>query len=328
MSMCAPYHSKRWLLLIGLIGVVIGVILGRPVFDLFSQKPAPTAPGIKLPPPPQELAKPHLDRAERECGRIIGEHLKALDDFFTDAKKNTRRFAEEALSWSSKWRLVADNLPLTSRDRHQKFIRAKFEEYISQEAQLEATVQRIVKRYVADVRSIESKMLVDLRADVADFPSTYVLAQIDANKLQAAYDEAIARAIEATRSDLRADITTELVSTIAGEVLTQVAVRVGVSAGILGTGAASGWVTLGVGVPVALIVDYIVSLVWDWYADPKGNLARDLDNKLDEMHRLIADGSTDVKGLRSLLEDFARERARVRRQAVLSLLRPPLGGTK
>ena len=254
--------------------------------------------------------------------------MKALDGFFADSKKNTRAFADEALSWSSKWRLVADHLPFTRKDRHERFIRQKFEEYVFKQSQLEDAVKQVVKSYLTHVRSIEGKMLVDLRADVADFPSAYLLAQIDENKVQAAFDEAISRAIAATGSSLRADIATELVSIIAGEVLTQVAVRLGVSAGILGTGAASSYVTLGIGLIVSLIVDQIVSWVWDWAADPRGNLAHDLDRKLDQINRLIVDGSNDVKGLRARLQEFARERAGFRRQAVLALLQPQIGGTK
>jgi hypothetical protein len=322
------------LLLLGFVGVVLAVIFGRPLLESFQEKPKSTPPEIKLPPAqtkvpprPEEVAKPHLSRAEQEAERVIEEHVKALDTFFADAKKGTRTFSEEALSWSSKWRLVADYVPFTYGDRHQKFIRSKFEEHIFKADQLEEAVKQVVRSYLAHIRSIESKMLVDLRADVSDFPTAYPLAQLDDKRLQESYDQALSRAIAATGGDLRADIATQLVSFIAGEVLTQVAVRLGVSAGILGTGVASGWATFGIGVVVGLIVDQIVSWVWDWWADPIGNLAADLDKKLDEMNRLIVDGSTDVQGLRDRLKQFARERAATRRTTVLSLLQSP-GGAK
>lgn len=321
-------RSNRGLLAVGFLGVVVAVLLGRPLLNWLREKPAATPPELKLPPPPEKLAEPHLDRAQKEAQRAIDEHVKALDTFFADSKKNTLAFADEALSLRSKWRLAADYVPFTSKDRHQKFIREKFEEYVFKQSVLEDAVKQVVKSYVTHVRSIEGKMLVDLRADVADFPSAYVLAQIDENKVQAAYDEAVSRAVEVTGGDLRAVIANQLVSIIVGEVLTQVAVRLGLSAGILGTGAAAGVATLGIGVGVGLIVDWIVALVWDWWADPKGNLARDLDKKLDEINRLIVDGSEDVKGLRTRLQEFARERAALRRHAVVALLQPQMGGTK
>lgn len=319
----------RWLLLLGFLGVVVAVILGRPLLESVREKPtpAPTSPQVKLPPPPEEVAKPHLGKAEQAAERAIEEHVKSLDTFFADSKKRTHTFAGEALSWSSKWRLVADYVPFTDGDRHQKYIRSKFEEHIFKADQLEEAVKQVVRSYLAHIRSIESKMLVDLRADVSDFPSAYPLAQLDDKRIQESYDQALSRAIAATGGDLRADIAMQLVSTIAGEVLTQVAVRLGVSAGILGTGAASGWATFGIGVVVGLIVDQFVSWIWDWWADPKGNLAAELDKKLDEMNRLIVDGSTDVQGLRDRLKQFARQRAVIRRAAVLSLLQST-GGVK
>jgi hypothetical protein len=320
----------RWLLLLGFLGVVVAVILGRPLLESARERPTspPTPPQVKLPPPPERVAKPHLRVAELEAERAIEEHVKALDTFFADAKKGTRTFAEEALSWSSKWRLAAGYMPFTDGDRHQKFIRSKFEEHVFKADQLEEAVKQVVRSYLAHIRSIESRMLVDLRADVSDFPNTYPLAQLDNKQLQENYDLVLSRAIAATGGDLRADIATQLVSIIAGEVLTQVAVRLGVSAGILGTGAASAWVTFGIGVVVGLIVDQIVSWVWDWWADPRGNLAVELDKKLDEMNRLIVDGSADVKGLRARLKEFAQERSAMRKTAVLSLLQSTAGGSK
>ena len=331
----AARNASTWLLGLGFIGVVIAVVFGRPLLESLQKKPKPTPPEIKLPtahtrvpPSPEEVAKPHLTKAELEAERVIEEHVKALDTFFADSKKSTRAFAGEALSWSSKWRLAADYVPFTNGDRHQKFIREQFEEHVFKPAQLEEAVKQVVKSFLTNMRSIESKMLVDLRADVSDFPTTYPLAELDDKRLQESYDQALSHAIAATGSDLRGDIATQLVSIIAGEVLTQVAVRLGVSAGILGTGAASGWATLGIGVVVGLIVDQIVAWVWDWWADPKGSLAADLDKKLDEMNRLIVDGSTDVQGLRERLKQFARERAATRRTAVLSLLQSAGGGTE
>ena len=105
-----------------------------------------------------------------------------------------------------------------------------------------------------------------------------------------------------------------------GSKWTQVAVRLGISAGILGTGAASGWATLGIGVVVGIIVDQIVSWVWDWWADPTGNLASNLDAKLDEMRTLICDGDSKVEGLRQRFQALATERVKIRETAILDLL--------
>jgi hypothetical protein len=317
------------MLALSLLGVIIAVVAREQISDFFRPRPAsPRPPQIKLPPSPEEFAKPHLSWAEQECERVIDEHVKALDTFFTDSKKNTRPFAGDALSWGSKWRLVIDHVPYTSGGRHEKYVRERFEEYVFTPSQLEDAVKQVVSSYLAHVCSIEGKMLVNLRADVAEFPTAYPIGQLDETKLRATYDEALQQAIDATGKDLQANIGTELVSIITGEVLTQVALRLGVSAGILGTGAASSWATLGIGVVVGLIVDQIVSWVWDWWADPKGNLAAQLDTKLDEINRLIVDGSDNVQGLRAQLRQFGKERSVARSKAVLSVLQSQTGGAQ
>jgi hypothetical protein len=311
--------KRRDVFVIGLVGVAAGVIASTAIHEHFrkeSPKPAKT----KLPPTPPQMVKPHLSWAEQQCERAIDEHVKSVDTFFADSKKNTRGFAEEALGWGSKLRLIADYVPYTKGGRHETFIREKFEEHIFKPQQLENVVKQVVDSYMAHVRSIEGTMLVDMRLDASDFPTSQLFARLDQPRLREQYEAALSRAIEKTGKSLSADVGTELISLIAGEVLTQVAIQMGVSATILGSGATSAWLTLGVGFVVGVIVDQIVSRVWDWYADPTGNLAAVLNEKLDKINHLIVDGSDNAQGLRERLRQFARERAVLRGQAVLSLL--------
>jgi hypothetical protein len=285
----------------------------------------PTAPSPPKLPSAEDLARPHLRWAQGRCARALDAQMASLDGFFRDAKRRTPRFAERALSWSSKWRFVADYIPGTRGDRHQQFLRESFAQHVFEPKRLEAAVREVIAGYLADVRSIENQMLVRLRADLANLPNTALTAAQDHRQLQASFDRAIARAVAATGSSLRADLAGELVSTIAGEVLAQVAVRLGVSAGILGTGAASSWATFGAGLVVALIVDQLVSWVWNKLADPVGDLALELQKKLDELHGLIVWGSQGSWGLRDRLGQFSRQRGRLREAAVLELVRSSLG---
>lgn len=307
--------------------MVIGVIVGRPLINSLLRPATPppatspsNVPPSKDAPAPQALAKPHLDSAKSKTENVIEGRLIPVRTFFDDSKKNTRQFAQVALGWGSKWRLIADHVPFTKGGRHETYIRGQFEQSVFSAQQLEEIVSSAVSEYLSEIRSIENQMLVSLRADVAGFPDAYPIAQLDETQLRTKFDEAIQSAIAATGSQVQADIGTQLVSIIGGEVLTQVAVRLGISAGILGTGAASGWATLGIGVVVGIIVDQIVSWVWDWWADPSGNLAANLDEKLDEMRTLICDGDTKVEGLRQRFQSLAAERAKIREVAILDLL--------
>lgn len=317
--------STKWLYVAGFVGVVGVVILKQPLLENNEAKSivAPTElklsppPALeKLPPTPAELAKPHLDRAQRESERIIGEHIGELDIFFANSKRNTIPFAKTALSWGTKWRLIVDYTPFFEGDRHKMFIRDNFEKYIFNSMQLEVAVKQVVNGYLAHIRSLEGKMIVDLRADMADFPATYTLAELSEENLLKAYNDLLKSTVLVTGNTLHTDISTDLVSIIVGEALTVVAARLGVSAGVLGAGAGSGWATLGIGVVVGLIVDQFVSWIWDWWADPLGNLTHDVNAKLDGINRLLG------QELSARLKEFAKERENSRGQAVLGLFQP------
>jgi len=328
--------SLGWLSAVAFLGVVLGVVLVNSQFGLVLFAPkAPIKPQVDTRPPatrsvpkPEEIAKPHLHRAEQEAARVIDEHLRKLDDFFAQAKKNTHRFAEEALGWGSKFRLIQDSLGLSDGNKHKRFLQDRFEAHFFTPDQLKEEVQKVVQSYLAHLRDIESKMLVALRADLDDFSTDIPIVQLDDRVLQQKYDQAISQIMEATGHDLGANIGVTIVSVITGEVMAHVAIRLGVSAGILGTGASSTWATLGAGLVASIIVESVVSWVWDAIADPRGKLVAELNKKLDEVHRLIADGSSDGKGLRQQLHELAQKRAVVRRQAVLSLLQPNSLGAK
>ena len=310
----------------GILGVLVGLLVPPAALESVDDRPILPAPAIApisgrpAAPSPEEIIRPHLVWAERRSEEVLTEHLRLIDDFFVMAKKGTPEFADRALSFTSKWRLVVDHVPLTRGGRHEKFLRLQFEQHVFRPSQLGGTVEQVVAGYLAQVRSIEGEMLVELRADVADFPETYVVAELDEACWRARYDDALFDTLAATGSDLRSDVAGQVVSLIAGEVLTQVATRLGVSAGILGTGAASSWATFGIGVVVGLIVDQIVAWVWDWYADPTGTLVRQLNSRLDHLNRLIVDGADDVQGLRARLKACAAQRAAIREAALLAIL--------
>lgn len=311
---------------IGLVGVAIGVIARGPMWELIQGAPNSAPPEVHIPPPvtripsPRQAAKEPLAWAEQQTERAIDEQIKSLDGFFSDSKRNTPAFAKDALDMESKWNLLVDYVPFTRGGRHETYIRGRFEKHVFTPEKVEKAVRQVVESYMREVKSIESAMLVQIKKDVSDFPNEYPLATFDKARLEQIYGDAIDHAIEATKQDAVADVSLQAVSVIVGEVLTQVAVELGVSAGVIGTGAALSWETLGIGLVVGVIVDVLISWVWDWYANPKGELAAKVNTKLDDIHHLIVEGSQDVKGLRLRLRELSRERVRLRETAVLDML--------
>ncbi|MGC4004712.1 MAG: hypothetical protein QM811_16980 [Pirellulales bacterium] len=139
--------------------------------------------------------------------------------------------------------------------------------------------------------------------------------------MRAEYEASIARVIADGRRDLVRSAAGEAVSLIAGEVLAQVAVRLGVSAGILGTGAAASPYTLGIGIVVGIIVDQIVGYVWDWAADPRGELSAELNKWFDLIRGGLLEGDAEQPGLRVGFYKYSQERAAARKAAVFEMLK-------
>ena len=63
----------------------------------------------------------------------------------------------------------------------------------------------------------------------------------------------------------------------------------------------------------ALIIDAFISYVWDWWKDPKGELAFKVNTKLDEANSLIKDK------LKERMVEVANKRSVIRKTAVQSL---------
>jgi hypothetical protein len=334
---------------IGGVAAAVAAVARGPIVSLFDKPDAPTPAVLKLPatqpvaskpaptgPSAQEVrrratgrAMPVLDEADRQSQAAVAEHLRAVDDFFAQAKRGTPGFAKQVLGWGSKWRLVADKMPFTRTDRHAQFLRKAFHDRLFTPDALTKVIEQTVKGYGGSVSGIENRMLVRLRSDVSDLPPSMLPAFGDDAQLRQAFDRALAQATERVGADLRADVGRETMSLVAGEVMTMVAVRLGVSAGILSVGAGSSWATFGIGAVVGLVVDQAVTWVWNWWRDPAGDLTTKMNAKLDEIRTLIVDGDgRGAPGLRARLDAVARDRATVRRAAVLRLIQSPEEATR
>lgn len=326
--MAITSKTNRQLAWISVAGLILGIAVAGPGLRNFfrSESDGGKTSGIQIVAPKkptdlQAIAAPHLQVASERSHQIIDDQLAPIDTFFQSTKEGTAKFAELSLGWGSKWRLVADSIPYTQGDRHSEYLRSKFEEFVFTPEQFEKVIRQSVDGYLAELRSIESKMLVDLKADLDDFPADSALRRLDATQWQDSFDDAIAKATAAASDQIGSDVATQLVSIITGEVLAQVAVRLGVSSGILTTGAASGWATFGVGVAIGLVIDQLVTIAWDHWSDPKGKLTKQLNMKIQEINILIRNGDSQVQGLRARFRQIADQRAVLRKDAIMELLK-------
>lgn len=142
-------------------------------------------------------------------------------------------------------------------------------------------------------------MLVELQADLADFPEYQALSELDKQQLRTRFEKAIDSVRRAVQDSIQLDIGSNVASYIVGGVLARVVLT-----------------RLGFGLVMGIIVDLIIS---NWL-DTKGELIREINRLLDKMHHIIV--HDPEQGLRAQLKKLAEERAACRQAAIMSLLKP------
>lgn len=263
-----------------------------------------------------EIVNRHLAWADSQGQGDLATKVAPIRELFGEARLGTRKFADEALGWRSKWKLVTDIV--TNGDEHATFLRERFAFHVFSQEALEPVVHSAVAGHVRHMEDVDSELLVRLQADLAEVPNLQLSANVDRQAIQASLDQLIRRAIGAVEAELGGAVGFELVSWVASEALTSATFRLAASSGILGTGAASGAVTFGVGLVIGIIVDYALSWAYDEMFDPAGELSRQINQTLDALEQLILTGDGTTPGLIQRLQDYGARRSYARNAAIRS----------
>jgi hypothetical protein len=123
-----------------------------------------------------------------------------------------------------------------------------------------------------------------------------------------------------TQSAIVDGITLALVAGITQRVLRKVAVSLTRSAGLYLVGAAVAPETFGASIVAAIVIDCLIGWIWNWLADPRGNLIIELNRQLASIEAVLLNGTDGQDGLKSEMQKYARERRRVRDEAVHNLI--------
>lgn len=300
-----PSSFRR--ILISSAVVLIGIVLSVAFRWAMEQRNRPS-------PAAEEAVRQNLGWAEAQVEANLQTDLAAVQEFFTGARQRTPGYAETVLGWKSKFKLIGDYV--TGRQAHSAFLQQEFEGTIFSGGELDQLLQQTLSTYLRETDDIEAQMLVRLQADLDQLPAGSLPSLVDVNQLRAVLGDALQQAAQSARTELGAAVGRELVSYVAGEVLTIAATQLATSAGVLTVGAGSSWATMGVGVVVGIIIDALVSKLYEWRFNPAGKLARVLNNELDQLESLILHGTSQSPGLRDRLSQYTALRNAARRQAI------------
>lgn len=107
---------------------------------------------------------------------------------------------------------------------------------------------------------------------------------------------------------------------ITARVLASTARRVATSAGMIGVGVKASPYTLGASLLIALILDSLVSMIWDWWADPKGKLEEKLTSELESLKHQILLGDETELGLIQELKVLTWNCERTWRRTIVQIM--------
>lgn len=271
----------------------------------------------------REAAKrtlPELDWAEAKTLERIDECLRPVSAFFDDAKDRLPLFAEDALNWTSERYLVADYVwPWSSGDWQQQYLQQRWEKHVFSSEDLANVLKRAAQAYADATDEIEQEMLIRMRLDVEDLRRDALPEFAGEQRLAKEFRGAIDAAVKDAQADVGRQIELFVAAEIAERVLARVVTQLAPKAGLLGAGAAASPYSFGLSLLAALVISYLLDLVWDWWADPQGKLVEEIGGQLDRLRRLIGEGDGVTPGLRGEFDKYARQRARLRAAATATL---------
>ncbi len=350
--------------------ITSGIALGQELKPIPANAFAPASPVDAW-----KKAWPRLLAAEKEADVALAEATRDVEASYALAAKNLRPFVEDILGGWGKWEYAAGGAAkalnvvaaavdgaLGSKlstpdapDRFTRFAREAFVSRVFDPAVFKRGIEGAVGTYVARLQAIESKLLVDLEADMPD--GAFRIPKVPAPKLS----DVMGAQIDAAVADLIADAGTDFAVWAGKEAMGQVGgswlTGLVASSGMLGAGAAANndhfsaalfGVSALVGIGVSQGLDMIGQAAGH---DPIGQLVAKLQERLkkaqeamvagedserstqyrwfalyrhlhpDAEVRSICVAAADVMesryflGLRPLLEAVSKERLCVRRQA-------------
>jgi hypothetical protein len=287
--------------------------------------------------PESRAVRHRLSEADKKSTAAMNARLNSLTKLFAKGRTGSEAFAEDALSWGSKFALVKGFLGIGGEDAHARYLKEAFARHVFSEDELAEALTATVRGYLIDLDGVENEMLVKLRADLADLDHSgqgtpsHLRSEAEFRK---EYERLAAQVASTIKLDTGVTVGREVGLMVTSEVATQAAMQatraaaaeMGVEAGLLGTGAASFIATAGLGMIIAVIIDYILDAVFRAAGyDPAAKIAGQVNSSLDKMEKALTGETTwgfGTKGsLRQQLEKLHEARGKLRQDTITQFMK-------
>jgi hypothetical protein len=266
-----------------------------------------------------QRTQPLLDEADSQAAAALDRHLASIHAFLAARKPGARAFARQMLGLRGKWEFVKAQVAGGGQEQYALYLDQAFAEHVFAADDLEQAVAAAVKGYLAELDGVEERLLVKLRADLADdqLPGQAVLPALGSDQaFQDHYRELSRRLAGDLATDLAVVAGREavlwesipLATDLTLKAGAAVAARLGISGTILSAGAASSWRTLGVGLVVAIVLDAVINRIIQAAGyDAEQQIAERVGQTLDDLGTTITDGSPEARATLEQLQALERD---------------------
>ena len=244
---------------------------------------------------------PRIEQVAAETRAGAETSIGQVGEFFAERRQGARAFAADILSLGGKWEFVRGKFETGS---HERYIEECFQRRLFRPDELKAAIESAVTRFVSEAQGRENRLLVDIRADLADGElagQDYLPALHSEEEFHLRFQAVLEEILPILSRDVEAMVGREMVSFVASEIATQIlteigtslAIRLGLSGGILGTGAFTATASAGLTLIGGLLVDQAINWVMrEAGYDPEGEIAAQVEASLARLESLILDGPT------------------------------------
>ena len=176
--------------------------------------------------PERRAVRHRLSEADEKSTAAMNARLNSLTKLFAKGRTGSEAFAEDALSWSSKFALVKGLLG--GNDAHDTYLKEAFARHVVSEDELAEALTATVRGYLIDLDGVENEMLVKLRADLADLDHSgqgtpsYLRSEAEFRK---EYDRLAAQVASTIKLDTGVTVGREVGLLVTSEIATQAAMQ-------------------------------------------------------------------------------------------------------
>jgi hypothetical protein len=255
-----------------------------------------------------EALNAYLDRYACESETALQTRIDALKAFFEERKGNTQRFADSMLGIEGKVMLsgsaVADLMQAVANggapknSSIEKFVRDRFRADVLDAADAKRAVDEAVSGFLGDIEAIESRMLVELQADVGDADLALPKSLSKPVGLGGIhYESMINDTMNGATSDLAISVGMYFVSNYLSSKATN---------NITSEDTNGLWKAI-VGSGLGVLTDMAIErLAKDAGYDPEKSLSKRVESGIDRVRESLIDGDPEVAKFYQTLKDLRR----------------------